>query len=476
MKTAQTIEADVCVIGGGLAGMTAATRAAEGKLRVVVLERGDAPDYLCNTRMTGGAFHVCLRDIQSPAPELEQAIVTATRGASDPGLARAIAMDARKAVKWLQSQGIRFIKGGTEAHHNFVLSPPSLQRIGSDWKGRGGDVLLRTLEANLGRNGGRVLRGHRARQLKVADGRCTGVVGTVEGADFEIDAPNVVIADGGFQCDDELMREHISPFPERVLQRNAKSGLGDGVRMAQAAGARLSDMRGFYGHLQHRDALVNPALWPTPWADNIATSAIVVDEAGRRFADEGRGGVYLANRVAALDNPLSATVVFDRPIWEGPGTSRFRPANPFMPEAGGKVFQADSLEALAREIGVPPRALIEEVDAHNEALRTGRLGELTPTRTEKPYPVMPISSAPFFGIPVVAGITYTMGGIAIDEWSRASTVEGAPFQGLYAAGGASGGLEGGEAVGYVGGLAKAATTGLRAAEHILSDRRTANQH
>src|ERR1700749_4141247 len=115
MKTAQTIEADVCVIGGGLAGMTAATRAAEGKLRVVVLERGDAPDYLCNTRMTGGAFHVCLRDIQSPAPELEQAIVTATRGASDPGLARAIAMDARKAVKWLQSQGIRFIKGGTEA-------------------------------------------------------------------------------------------------------------------------------------------------------------------------------------------------------------------------------------------------------------------------------------------------------------------------------------------------------------------------
>jgi fumarate reductase flavoprotein subunit len=425
--------------------------------------------------MTGGAFHVCLRDIQSAVPELEQAIVTATRGATDPALARAIATDARKAVKWLQAQGIRFIKGGAEPHHNFVLSPPSLQRVGSDWKGRGGDVLLRTLEADLVRYGGRILRGHRARELKTANGRCTGVVGTAGGEAFEIAALSVVIADGGFQCDDDLMREHISPAPERVLQRNAKSGLGDGVRMARGAGARLSDMRGFYGHLQHRDALTNPALWPTPWADNIATSAILIDGSGRRFADEGRGGVYLANRVAALEDPLSATVIFDRPIWEGPGTSRFRPANPFMPEAGGKVFQADSLEALAREIGVPPGALIGEIHGHNEALRTGGLSLLTPIRSAKPYPVMPIATAPFFGIPVVAGITYTMGGIAIDEWSRASTFDGSPFNGLYAAGGASGGLEGGEAVGYVGGLAKAATTGLRAAEHILANT-VANQH
>jgi fumarate reductase flavoprotein subunit len=140
-----------------------------------------------------------------------------------------------------------------------------------------------------------------------------------------------------------------------------------------------------------------------------------------------------------------------------------------MPEAGGEVFQAESLEALARAIGVPPGALIEAVDAHNQALRTGGLGGLKPSRSEKPYPVMPIGTAPFFAIPVVAGITYTMGGMAIDEWSRASTPDGSPFEGLYAAGGASGGLEGGEAVGYVGGLAKALTTGLRAAEHILAN-------
>jgi fumarate reductase flavoprotein subunit len=69
-------------------------------------------------------------------------------------------------------------------------------------------------------------------------------------------------------------------------------------------------------------------------------------------------------------------------------------------------------------------------------------------------------------VPVVAGITNTMGGIAIDEWGQAMTADGAPFPGLFAAGGASGGLEGGESIGYVGGLAKAAVTGLRAAERI----------
>jgi fumarate reductase flavoprotein subunit len=42
--------------------------------------------------------------------------------------------------------------------------------------------------------------------------------------------------------------------------------------------------------------------------------------------------------------------------------------------------------------------------------------------------------------------------------------------GLYAAGGATGGLEGGGALGYVGGLIKACVFGLRVAEHA-ADRR-----
>jgi fumarate reductase flavoprotein subunit len=65
-----------------------------------------------------------------------------------------------------------------------------------------------------------------------------------------------------------------------------------------------------------------------------------------------------------------------------------------------------------------------------------------------------------------------MGGIAIDEHARALREDGAVIPGLYVAGGAAGGLEGGPAVGYVGGLIKCGVTGLIAAEHISSNQLT----
>nr|WP_173025560.1 FAD-binding protein [Acidovorax sp. SRB_14] len=57
-------------------------------------------------------------------------------------------------------------------------------------------------------------------------------------------------------------------------------------------------------------------------------------------------------------------------------------------------------------------------------------------------------------VPAIAGITYAMSGISIDGDGRILTREGQPIPGLYAAGCASGGLEGGEKTGYVGGLVK----------------------
>jgi predicted oxidoreductase len=70
------------------------------------------------------------------------------------------------------------------------------------------------------------------------------------------------------------------------------------------------------------------------------------------------------------------------------------------------------------------------------------------------------------GCLLCAGITNTMGGIAIDAGGRVLRNDGSAIDGLYAAGGTTGGLEGGgDRVGYVGGLIKACVFGLRAAEH-----------
>ena len=104
------------------------------------------------------------------------------------------------------------------------------------------------------------------------------------------------------------------------------------------------------------------------------------------------------------------------------------------------------------------------MEAYNAAVRNGRLAELAPPRSAKSGAPRPIETPPFYAIPICAGITNTFGGIAIDGHGRVRRPDGSVIEGLYAAGGCTGGLEGGGALGYVGGLIKACVFGLRAGE------------
>jgi fumarate reductase flavoprotein subunit len=454
---------DVVVIGGGIAGLVAANRAAEMGLDVVVLEKSREEKYLCNSRYTGGTFHISYNDVAKPAEALRQAIESATAGFARKDLAAAIATDGIRLVRWLQKEGIKFLNLGQ--YHTFVLAPPSRTAPGLEWEGRGGDVLLRTLESNLVRRGGRLLRGFHARRLDVASG--AGIRVEADGAhDPRVFAGSaVIIADGGFSSDLDLIRSNITPHAEKLQQRNAGTSSGDGLRMAQAIGAAVVGMDCFYGHLLSRDAMSNAMLWPRPYVDALAVAGILVDQSGRRFADEGEGGVFLANAVARLDDPLSATLVFDHAVWDGPGRSPLIPANPHLPNAGGTLHVAQSIGELASLMGVAQARLQETVAAYNAALRSGSLGELSPPRRGDKHKPWPIERAPYYGLPVCAGITNTMGGIAVDADGSVLDESGAPLPGLYAVGATTGGLEGGPEIGYVGGLIKA-VLGLRAAERI----------
>jgi fumarate reductase flavoprotein subunit len=462
----QQKQSDVVIIGAGMAGLVAANRAAQLGMKVLVLEQGADEKYLCNSRFTGGTLHVALCDIMLDEHELAQTISTVTQGFVSPQLARMFAAEGRRVVRWLQDEGLRFMKASASAYHNWVLAPPGRVRPGLDWEGRAGDVMLRTLEANLGKRGGAILRGARARNLAFEQGVCIGVEGLRGDEPFTLRARAVVIADGGFQGDAELVGKFITPHPERLKQRGAGTGRGDGLRMAQAQGAALIGTDRFYGHALSRDALHNDQLWPYPYLDSLVTAGIVVNAAGERFADEGIGGVYVANMIAQLPDPLSAWVIFDHASWEGPGKNGLIPANPHLPKVGGTLIQAADLFALARSVAVSETILIRTVIAYNEALAHSALDALSPPRSARKAKPQPIATAPFYAAPLCAGITYTMGGIAVDEHARALGADGAPLPGLYVAGAASGGLEGGPAVGYVGGLVKCGVTGLRAAEHI----------
>ncbi len=461
---------DVAVVGAGLAGSTAALRAAELGCTVALLEQGPAEAYPCNSRFAGGIIHVAYHDPKDPADTILASIEAATAGEADADQAASIARNGARTIDWLQGHGAKFMRFSPVAWHRWCMAPPRPIGYGLDWKGRGPDQMLRNLAERFRARGGETCAQTRAVGLRrERDG--FELSAERSGAALVFKAKAVVIADGGFQANPDLFREYIGPRPERVRQRNAGVSRGDGLRMAKSVGAQLVRMNAFYGHLLHLECLQNDNLWPYPQFDELVASTIMVDRSGRRFLDEGIGGIKLANVLAASDDPARATVILDAEIWEGPGKYGRIPLNPHLERAGGTIHAAGTIEELATRTQIDPVGLRETVDSWNAAVAKGDFSALCPSRTTEGAPgklenMKPwsIRTPPFRAMPICPGITHTMGGILIDGEARVLDDARAPIARLFAAGTATGGLEGGMSVGYTGGLSKACVFGLLAGE------------
>ena len=464
------MKVDLLAVGGGFAGMVAANRAVELGLTAAVVERGADNHYMCNSRVATGAYHCGLLNVEEPAQVLYDRIMEITDNEARPDLARCFADNAARSIAWLEARGAAFVRHPRHSYGLPMMAPPREMKAGLDWPGSGPHKLLQSLTARLEEAGGTVLRGTEAVSLIIKDGACTGITARGPDGELTIEAGAVVLADGGFQADLDRLGKHITKRPERIRQRNTQTGRGDGARMAEAAGAALVGLDRFYGHVLSRDVMTNDGLWPYPQVDVICASAIAVDGAARRFTDEGIGGIWITNAIAHLDDPLSATAIFDATIWERARETDLVPANPSLIEAGGTVHEAGSIEALAALAGLDPVALAATVSEFNEAVRTGTLDSLSPSRRDGGYDPVPIETPPFRAIPLAAGITVTMGGVSIDGTARVLRPDDTPIPGLYAAGSTAGGMEGGPRAGYVGGLIKGFLLGLVAAETAAAAR------
>jgi fumarate reductase flavoprotein subunit len=452
---------DIIVIGAGIAGLVTANRATQLGKRVVVLEKSPEDKYLCNSRYAYGTFHINYSDLEADEESLVARIDKATEGFARKDLARAVARDGRRLMRWLKSENIDVIR--LDGYQTNVLAPAWRKGYGLTWKDYGADIALQRLGANFEKRQGRILRGHRVTALKADN---AGIIVETGQGDFR--AASVVIADGGFQANLDMIRAYgISPAPEKLLPRNGGTAVGDGIKLAQSLGGAITEagMNNIYGHLHSRDAMNTTKLWPRPYVDEVAASSIVVDQSGRRVADEGLGGVWLTNAIARLPDPLGTSIILDQPIWDGPGRNHVQPPNPLVQEAGGTVHRADTLAELAAIAGVPAKALEETVAQYNAALDAGALKTLSPQRTSDRHKPWLIRTPPYYALPICVAITTCMGGIVVDGDGRVLDQAGQPIAGLYAAGSTVGGLDGGPHAGYVGGLIKA-TIGLRAAETI----------
>jgi fumarate reductase flavoprotein subunit len=430
---------DVAVVGGGLAGLVAANRCAQLGLRTALLEKGPGPDGDSNARISTGLFHLAWRPLDAPADELEAAMVAATDGDMARGVARAIATHAGDTLRWLIDEGVSFAPSRDGAAFRWHVTPHGVnvgRRIEGD---RGTYRMIRRLYANLRARGATVCHDTRATALEPSAGRWQVIVDGPRQGD-RVDARRVVLCDGGFQASPELLTRYVGPRAADIVLRAAVTGTGDALRMAVAVGAAATGLDRFYGHILSRDA-VRTDLWPYPVLDRLCQQGVVVDRQGRRLAASFADGIQLANILAATEDPRGWSLVVTDSDWQrcGADSAPGRGATAYddLERLGGTVCQAIGARRLATELNLPARSLADAVEGClGPAAAAGRL----------------------VGLPIVPGITFTMGGIAVRADGAVIATDGGVIPGLFACGSACGGVQGGPRGGYLGGLAVAAVT------------------
>lgn len=468
--TRRELACDAVILGGGLAGLAAGIRLRELGRDPIILEAQTGETYANNTRWGGGVFHLAFRSVVAPPEELTQRTIDMSQGFVPQDLAQIMGQDSKRATEWLQGHGVEFVSmDPDEGWRDYVLAPLGYHdKPGLHWEGSGSDVMMRRLVTQYRSVGGQMIQGAVATELLRDGDGCHGLIAKTEDEELRIEAVAVILADGGFQGNPDLLRRFVTPHPDRMLQRGPGVSNGTGIQLAEGAGAALIGMEYIYAHTLSADALHNDALWPFPFLDFVSAAGMMVDTKGQRFVDEGQNFVYLSNGIAHHDEADPPYAIFDEAIWQEAGRHFFWPPNPNLKEQGGTLHQADNIADLAARAGLPSDMLQKTVTAYNDALAGDRLATLTPTRNNAKADARPIAEPPFYAAPACVGLTHTMGGVQIDTEGRALRSDGTAIAGLFAAGDVTGGLEGGPAVAYIGGLQQALIFGLRSAETIAA--------
>lgn len=350
-----------------------------------------------------------------------------------------------------------------------------------------GVALVGRLARSADQLGVRLIESAPARELIVESGAVRGARVASPQGEIEIRAARgVVLATGGFPHDSERRKALFPRAPGRTehLALPPEGCCGDGIRLGEAAGARLvTDLAapvawapvslvrhadGSAGHFPHI-------------IDRAKPGVIGVLANGRRFVNEADGYYdYTAAMVAAV--PAGQEVVswlicdhrFQRRY--GLGWSRPFPL-PLAPYVhNGYLKRGASIEALARRCGIAPQALADTVRQYNDHARRGEDPQFgrgaTPYNRKQGDPghqpnpcVAPIEHGPFYAVEVRPGSFATFAGLGTNGSAQVIGTGNRPIEGLYAAGADMASIMGGR---YPSGginLGPAMTFGYIAARH-----------
>jgi fumarate reductase flavoprotein subunit len=458
----ETLNADILIVGAGLAGFTAGVRAAESGAKVVLIDKSANELGDGNVLMASGSLRAGGKSPKSDPAELYAFVMA--EGVGYPDLVRAWSATCGRAIDWLAGCGV----GLDEKEPGRIwLDQESEIALAPVYKKDVGRRALAELKRRFEQLGGRYINGVEAISLLREEERIGGVAGTKQEETIEFHSQATILSTGGFSANKEMVRQYIGEQADQCKLRGSKSCTGDGLRMALQVGARAVNLKYFYGHLLSRKALTDDRFWPYPRLDSFVDEGILIDRNGNRFVDEGRGDVAVSNDLARTADVTGAALIFDAVTWDAAKDDVFSnsvktPApNPWLIDNEGDIFHHETIEGLAKKLGTAATNLVKTVDQYNRGVQSGNASSLAVPRTGKPKPLR----APFYGLKVVPGITFTMGGVLVNGRCEALNLDEKPIEGLYAAGDTIGGLMGGYHGGYTGGLMQAVVTGILAGEN-----------
>jgi fumarate reductase flavoprotein subunit len=305
----------------------------------------------------------------------------------------------------------------------------------------------------------------RGLRLVTGGGRVTGLVAHCRGEEVTITARrSVVLTSGGFARSEELL-EKFAPTWVGAVKMSGVENTGDGLRMAWALGAGMTDMgyiEASFGASINRypDLVGDPSDEPRLLYPN-SQGAVIVNLEGRRFVDEGLNYKIISGVVAKETEGIGFQV-FDEKIM---GRSHPTPT-PGDWKSGyeqGLVLSAGSIAELAEKMQVDPGALQKTVDTYNSYVDAGSDPDFG--RKIHEYGDGPgggrVDTAPFYAFPCRNGLTTTYCGLTVNGRLQVLDVFGKPVEGLFAAGEVVGGFHGaaylsGTALGKAGVFGRAA--------------------
>jgi tricarballylate dehydrogenase len=457
---------DVIVVGAGNAALAAAVAAREaGAARVLVLEKAPEPLRGGNTHYSGGLLRFAFdgaEDLLPIVPNVEKQVPgfmlgvqayprdlfwadlrRVTEDRADSELAELLISRSYDTVRWMAQQGIvmeaAVSLSGIKVGDTIKWSPGAVIR--AQHEGVGLSKMWFDIAA---RHGVEIRYGTGAvRLLQDRTGRVTGVTVQDTSGFRDLPARAVVLACGGFEANPAWRARYLGRPWDHAKVRGTRYNTGDGLRMAIEAGALP------YGQWTGCHSTPIDAEAP-PYGDRKLTDktnrlsypyGVLVNRRGSRFFDEGEdfqfytyaklGGVIL-NQPSGVGFQIFDAKVAN--LLEG----RYKTGTPVV---------ADTLRALVDKLPLDRAACQKTLDDYDAALLPGKFDPtvrdgLATKGLELPKSnwAQRLDTPPYVAYPVTGGITFTFGGVKINERAAVVSTRWEHIPGLYACGEMVGGL------------------------------------